>query len=152
MVPAFENAAFALKNIGDIAPPVQTEYGIHIIKLINKTPLKPLDSLRDVLKRKVENESRGTYARESYMNKVKSANGFKEYAVKRTSAYSLACLMEKTPAVCIEEAHPRAHKHAYMRPALSCGVATGMLDAHRRHIGEFAYLGNAQRQVEVFEV
>ena len=33
----FENAAFALKNIGDIAPPVQTEYGIHIIKLINKT-------------------------------------------------------------------------------------------------------------------
>lgn len=81
MVPAFENAAFALKNIGDIAAPVQTEYGIHIIKLINKTPLKPLDSLRDVLKRKVENDSRGTYARESYMNKVKSANGFKEYAV-----------------------------------------------------------------------
>jgi len=81
MVPAFENAAFALKNIGDIATPVQTDYGIHIIKLINKTPLKPLDSLRDVLKRKVENDSRGTFARESYMNKVKAANGFKEYAL-----------------------------------------------------------------------
>lgn len=81
MVPAFENAAFALKNIGDIAAPVQTDYGIHIIKLINKTPLKPLDSLRDVLKRKVENDSRGTFARESYMNKVKAANGFKEYAL-----------------------------------------------------------------------
>ena len=80
MVPAFENAAFALKNIGDIAAPIQTDYGIHIIKLISKTPLKPLDSLRDVLKRKVENDSRGTFARESYMNKIKNANGFKEYA------------------------------------------------------------------------
>lgn len=34
MVPEFEQAAFALKNPGDIAGPVQTNYGYHIIQLV----------------------------------------------------------------------------------------------------------------------
>ncbi|MCD6412811.1 MAG: peptidylprolyl isomerase [Elusimicrobia bacterium] len=37
MVPAFENAAFALKNIGDISPVVKTAFGWHIIKLTGKS-------------------------------------------------------------------------------------------------------------------
>ena len=36
MVLQFEQAAFALENIGDISEPVQTRYGFHIIKLIDK--------------------------------------------------------------------------------------------------------------------
>jgi peptidyl-prolyl cis-trans isomerase SurA len=32
MVPVFEDAAFALKNDGDISKPVRTEYGFHIIR------------------------------------------------------------------------------------------------------------------------
>lgn len=33
MEPAFEEAAFALENVGDISEPVQTEFGYHLIKL-----------------------------------------------------------------------------------------------------------------------
>jgi peptidyl-prolyl cis-trans isomerase D len=33
MEPAFEEAAFALENVGDISAPVQTEFGYHLIKL-----------------------------------------------------------------------------------------------------------------------
>lgn len=33
MDPAFEEAAFALENIGDISEPVKTEFGYHLIKL-----------------------------------------------------------------------------------------------------------------------
>lgn len=79
MTPEFEKAAFSLKKPGDISAPVTTDYGIHIIKLISKDGLKPLDSLRASIKKKVENDSRSATAKEAYINKIKQQNGFKEY-------------------------------------------------------------------------
>ncbi len=35
-VPEFKEAALTLQNIGDITPPVKTDYGYHIIKLVDK--------------------------------------------------------------------------------------------------------------------
>lgn len=74
-----EDAVFALKNSGDITKPIQTEYGFHIVKLIQKYPLKPFDSVQAMIKKKVDNDSRSTVARDIYMAKVKQKNGFKEY-------------------------------------------------------------------------
>lgn len=78
MVPSFENAAFGLKKPGDISEPVKTDFGYHIIKLIEKHPLKPFDSIQPVIKRKVENDSRAQTAKELYFEKVRAKNGFKE--------------------------------------------------------------------------
>ncbi|NBC49494.1 MAG: hypothetical protein GVY22_16280 [Gammaproteobacteria bacterium] len=36
MVPAFEKAAFALKNPGDLSAPVTTQYGVHLIQLLER--------------------------------------------------------------------------------------------------------------------
>lgn len=80
MVPAFENAAFALKKPGDVSAPIKTDYGFHIIKLIEKYPLAPYDSMYTQLKHKVENDSRAQSAREAFFNKIKEKNGFKENA------------------------------------------------------------------------
>jgi peptidyl-prolyl cis-trans isomerase SurA len=79
MVPAFEDAAFALKKPGDVSAPVQTDYGFHIIRLISKTPLKPFDSLRESIARSVENDSRAQIARDQFMAKIKRQHGFREY-------------------------------------------------------------------------
>jgi len=79
MPASFEQAAFALKNPGDISKPVQTDYGFHILKLIEKYPLKPFDSVKKQLKIKVENDSRAQQARDIYFAKVKQNNGYKEY-------------------------------------------------------------------------
>jgi peptidyl-prolyl cis-trans isomerase SurA len=79
MTPDFENASFALKNPGDISQPIQTEYGFHIVKLISKNPIKPFDSLRDGLQRKVDNDARAQMAHDIYFEKIKKQNNFKEY-------------------------------------------------------------------------
>jgi peptidyl-prolyl cis-trans isomerase SurA len=79
MVPAFENAAFALKNPGDVSAPVKTEYGYHIIRLIAKKPLLPFDSMQPSIKRRIDNDARSTIAREQFMANIKKQNGFKEY-------------------------------------------------------------------------
>ena len=49
MVDLFEQAAFALKDTGDIARPIKTRYGYHIIKLLNRRKRFPFEEAEQSL-------------------------------------------------------------------------------------------------------
>lgn len=76
MVPEFEEAAFALKNVNDISAPVKTAYGWHIIKLLEKRGVPPLDEAKADLQSKVERDQRLYTNRTNLLAKLK-----KEYNV-----------------------------------------------------------------------
>ncbi len=79
MVPAFEDAAFALKNKGELSAPIRTDYGFHIIKLIKKIPLRPYDSIKTEITKRVEKDGRIETARQLFTNKIKTKVNFVEY-------------------------------------------------------------------------
>ncbi len=88
MVPDFENAAFALKNIGDYSKPIMSKYGWHIIMLIEKTPLPSLDAYRETLRKQVEKDSRAEVAKTSYINKAKVKFNYTENEAAKTELFS----------------------------------------------------------------
>ncbi len=79
MVPDFEDASFALKNPGDITQiPVKTDFGYHIIKLIKKTPIRPYDTIKNEISKRVEKDGRIDIARQLYTTKIKQKVGYTE--------------------------------------------------------------------------
>ena len=80
MVEEFENAAFEMENPGDITGPVRTNYGFHLIKLVDKKTLPTLEESRRELSKKVRRDSRAEITKTSFVNKLK-----KEYGVSVSS-------------------------------------------------------------------
>ncbi|MBL7917345.1 MAG: peptidylprolyl isomerase, partial [Bacteroidia bacterium] len=74
----FEDAAFALKNNGDVSEPVLTQYGWHLIKRIDKKDLPPFENVKAELKSKVNRDSRSQMGRVALIATVKKENNFKE--------------------------------------------------------------------------
>ncbi|MBX7093773.1 MAG: peptidylprolyl isomerase [Flavobacteriales bacterium] len=78
MVEEFEDAAFALKNDGDISPVIQTSYGYHIIKRLELKPLESFDAMKANLKQKVQRDSRSHLPKKSFVAKLKAKYNFKD--------------------------------------------------------------------------
>ncbi|NRA10486.1 MAG: peptidylprolyl isomerase [Crocinitomicaceae bacterium] len=82
MVPAFEDAAFALENDGDFSKPVKTAYGFHIVKRLKWSPVPKFDKLEDNLSSRVAKDERSKQTQNSFVSKLKVEYKYKSKAKK----------------------------------------------------------------------
>jgi peptidyl-prolyl cis-trans isomerase SurA len=75
----FEKAAFSLQNDGDVAAPIKTAWGWHIIKRVRKEPFPTFEQAKPEIKQRVSRDQRAMQGRSSLIARVKSENGFIEY-------------------------------------------------------------------------
>jgi peptidyl-prolyl cis-trans isomerase SurA len=90
MVPSFENASFALKDTGNYSSPFLTPFGWHIVKLVNRKTLEPLNDLKASLESKVSKDSRSELNRSILIAKLRKDNGFSENKLLLNYALSKA--------------------------------------------------------------
>ncbi len=72
MVPTFEEAAFSLKNDGDISKPIKTRFGWHIIKRISNKPIANFENSKDELKTKLSKDARASQSRIAVVQRLKN--------------------------------------------------------------------------------
>ncbi|ALW84747.1 peptidylprolyl isomerase [Hymenobacter sedentarius] len=90
MIPSFEEVAFKLQKPGDISAPVQTPYGWHIIKLIEKQPVPKFADMEASLKSKVAKDSRSELNKAAFLKRVRQEDKFVEMPAAKTYVFSKA--------------------------------------------------------------
>lgn len=84
--PEFEDEAFSLKNAGDYSAPFETDFGWHIVKLIEKHPAKTFEEMQPELENRIGRDERSRLITESMNSKLRK----KYTAKKEAKAYAQA--------------------------------------------------------------
>lgn len=78
MIPEFEMAAFSLTELGEVSPPIRTQYGYHILRLEEKKPVESFEDLEESIKSRIMRDSRSTMIKSQVMAIQKSRYSFDE--------------------------------------------------------------------------
>ncbi|MDZ7741875.1 MAG: peptidylprolyl isomerase [Bacteroidota bacterium] len=79
MVPEFIDAISELEEPGDYSEPVLTQYGWHIVKLIERKRPGSFEDEKDKLKERLQRDARSHKSEEAVITKVKKDYKFREY-------------------------------------------------------------------------
>ena len=77
MVLEFENESFKLLKNGDISKPFQTDFGFHIVKRLNHTPLASFEGMKKDIQSKVNKDERSKITQYFLIQKLKKEYNFK---------------------------------------------------------------------------
>lgn len=78
MVPEFIEAIARLENPGDISPPVRSQYGWHIIRLLERTRPGSFEEMHADLSNRVSRDTRGQLSQDAVIRHLKEMYGFGE--------------------------------------------------------------------------
>ena len=79
MIAEFENVSYSLENVGDVSEPFETQYGWHIVKLLEKRNIGTFKELEPTIKKKLKRDSRGKLSKKAFITARKKEYNFKEY-------------------------------------------------------------------------
>lgn len=91
MIPEFENAAFALKNTGDVSTPIQSAFGWHIIKLLDRKGLASFETVKADIERNVKRDERANMGQKAFVDRLRKEYG---YAVNTAYVNEFSKLLE----------------------------------------------------------
>lgn len=74
----FKNMAFSMEK-GQLSKPFKTDYGFHIIKIVDKKPVPELKEVEESIKNKVTRDSRSESSKLVVAQRIKRENNYKEY-------------------------------------------------------------------------
>lgn len=98
MVKPFEEAAFALKDSGEISAPIKSDFGWHIIMLKGKRGIQPLEEMRESILKKVQRDERIKEADASFIRKARAEYNLPaEMSDEDVRAYADSHLEDKYP-------------------------------------------------------
>ena len=90
MVKEFQDAAYELTEIGEISKPFKTQFGYHIVKLLDKRQLEPFANKRQEIENKLKTGGYFISLHQSGLEKMKSEYGFKKNEANYQLLFSTA--------------------------------------------------------------
>jgi peptidyl-prolyl cis-trans isomerase SurA len=101
MIPEFEMAAFSLTEIGEVSPPLKTQYGYHILRLEEKKPIEPFEEMEETIRSKILRDSRSGMIQSQVVAIQKARYAFVE---NENMVAQLAQLLNSTSKATFESA------------------------------------------------
>jgi len=89
MIPEFENAAIALDKSGDVSPPFQSNFGWHIVKLIDRQQVGSYEEMRPDLETKAFKNDRQRVEMGLFYDKLESRYNYERNDDAFSRLYSL---------------------------------------------------------------
>ena len=147
----FENVAFSLKNKGDISKPFQTEYGYHILKLLEAKPA-PTD-INDpvtfaVLQEKVIKDNRLELSKKELIQKKLALIKYKPSIIKADDLFNFTdSALQKPRPLAVKGVNESTPIFSFAKQYVKASDWVKFVRSHRNS----SYLSNKERYKELYK-